>query len=936
MFVENIKKIRGDRVVITYRLKIRNAYEAKNGLPAAVFGYPDDDKSELVKVSGDFTEEELRDDYITVNVTDYKSASGYHKLLFTGELPNEETFKDCRNFVKFINYPSISKILNFNGIDEFYENVIKDTNNPLSKSMELYCDKISNKNTKNKILSFIRENIVELGEIKEIYNFEYAKYYFMNELDKLGLTDVEFKYNLMKKHKNAEAIMNFISTIKEDVYVLLDEEMKNIRFVDDLALKTNVSANSKKRIKIICEYNLRKLGDNGCSWVEFDYFLDRLKDNEYEGFIPIETTDFKFDKNEIKLELIDIAKSYEDAFWISDDGSRIASRKYYDLEYKLYEIIKEIDSADNPKVPSVKIINTAIKACEKASGIKYTKEQSDAVKNTFKSNIAVIHGAAGTGKSTVAKAVVETYKGYDIKCVALSGKAALRIGETTSLQGKTMHSTLNSLENGYIKADVIIIDECSMLGLDFFVEFFEKIAAGTTVLILGDSAQLTPIGSGNVFSDLISSNKMNINEITQVHRQALESNIIRFATNVRMQIPIGETVNKDIIKDDFRLLLKNSDVGISRAITKQYEELINKYSIDDVIIVTPYKVRGSVNTFMINNRMQERLIDKGIVSSERYRWIYVDKSRDIKFKICIGDRVINTKNNYNATDSNNNKIPIMNGALGTVKAISKGKMIIDFDFIGMVELVGSMIDDLLLGYAISVHKSQGSQAKAVIYACPEDVGRLGCCEQIYTAVTRAQEVCVVVGTKEAINQCILTKELATKKTLLKEFLDGDGVLDKNLKRFAEKYKPKKTKKKEKELIQETNVVLDGQVTIEEVLPETEAAVDTDVKLKKSKKTTSSKKKLPEKESIKKEKLRERYDKNNIRRKIGRRNENLLNEREQAKVNNIRTVQHMISQGLKNKEITELTGLTKGTVSKYSNIDLEVYIQQQIEKSGLKK
>ena len=239
MFVENIKKIRGDRVVITYKLKIKNAYEAKNGLPAVIFGYPDG-KSELVKVSGDFTEEELRETYITVNISDYKTPSGYHKLLFTGELPSEETFKDCRNFVKFINYPGISKILKFNGIDEFYENVIKDTNNPLSKSMELYCDKISNVNTKKKILSFIRENVVELGEIKEIYNFEYAKYYFMTELDKLGLTDIEFKYNLMKKHKNAESLMKFIDTIKEDVYVLLNEEMTNIKFVDDLALKTNV------------------------------------------------------------------------------------------------------------------------------------------------------------------------------------------------------------------------------------------------------------------------------------------------------------------------------------------------------------------------------------------------------------------------------------------------------------------------------------------------------------------------------------------------------------------------------------------------------------------------------------------------------------------------------------------------------------------------
>lgn len=916
--------------MITYKLKIKSAYEAKNGLPAAVFGYVLGKERDVIKVSGDFTEEELREDYLTVNVTDYKSGSGYHYLLCTGELPTQETMYDyikCCDYLKVFGSLTLQKDKYINDI---FTNVIKNIDiKDFNENIKIYKDK--------NVIDYISSNKEILRELKERYIEEYPLMYAFTELSKMNL-DVEYIVKLTNKYKG-DKLIKFINLVKEDVYLLLDDEMKNILFVDDLALKSGVSANSNRRIKIICEYNLRKLGDNGCSWIEFDFFVDRLKDLSCEGFISLETGDFKIDKDAIKSELLDIAESDKDAFWISDDKTRIASRKYYDLEQKLYQIITGINAADNKKVPSIKLISTAIKACEKASSIKYTKEQSDAVKSTFKSNIAIICGAAGTGKSTVAKAVVETYKAYNIKCVALSGKAALRIGETTGIEGRTMHSTLNAIESGekYINADVIIIDECSMLGLDFFVEFLECVAPGTTVLVLGDSAQLSPIGAGNVFADMLASEKINVNEITQVHRQALESNIIKFATNVRMQIPIEETIKKDIIESDFKLLLKNSDTGISRAITKEYEELVNKYGVDDVIIVTPYKIRGSVNTFVINNRMQERLIQKNAVDDSKFRWIYIDKSKDIKFKICVGDRVINTKNNYRALDLSGNKTPIMNGALGTVKSIVKGKVVIDFDGVGKLELIGTMIDDLLLGYAISVHKSQGSQAKGVIYACPEDIGRLGCCEQIYTAVTRAQEKCIVIGTKDALNQCILTKELSTKKTLLREFLDNDGVpKDNNLKSFAEKYKPKKTKKKEKEPIEEINVVLDGQVTIEEVLPETEAAVDTDVKLKKSKKTTSSKKKLPEKESIKKEKLRERYDKNNIRRKIGRRNENLLNEREQAKVNNIRTVQHMISQGLKNKEITELTGLTKGTVSKYSNIDLKVYIQQQIEKSGLKK
>lgn len=910
----------------TYKLKIDRAFESKNGIPAAIFGYSVRER-EQIKVSGDFTDEELREDYLTVNVTDHKSGSGYHYLLCTGELPTQETMSDyikCCDYLKVFGSLTLQKDKYINDI---FTNVIKNIDiKDFNENIKIY-------SKRKNVMDYISSNKEILRELKERYIEEYPQMYAFNELSQMNL-DAEYIVKIIKKHKG-DKLIKFINLVKEDVYLLLDDEMKNILFVDDLALKSGVSANSKKRVKIICEYNLRKLGDAGCSWIEFDFFVDRLKDLSCEGFISLETSDFKIDKDAIKSELLDIAENDKDAFWISDNKTRIASRKYCDLEYKLYQIITEINTADNNKVPSAKIINTAIKACEKASNIKYTKEQSDAVKNTFKSNIAIICGAAGTGKSTVAKAVVETYKAYKIKCVALSGKAALRIGETTGVEGKTMHSTLNAIESGekYIDADVIIIDEASMLGLDFFVEFLERVAPGATVLILGDSAQLTPIGSGNVFADMLASEKMNVNVITQVHRQALESNIIRFATDVRMQVPIEETIKKDIIESDFKLLLKNSDVGISRAVTKEYEELVGKYGVNDVIIVTPYKTRGSVNTFVINNRIQEKLIEKNAVDDSKFRWIYIDKSKDIKFKICVGDRVINIKNNYRALDEYGNKTAVMNGALGTVKSImNKGKVIVDFDGVGKLELIGTMIDDLLLGYAISVHKSQGSQAKGVIYACPEDIGRLGCCEQIYTAVTRAQDKCIVIGTKDAINQCILTKELATKKTLLKEFLDNGGaIVDTNLKDFVKKYKPKKSKKKE--LVEETIEVLPGQVTIDEVLPETEVAVEIEVHVDtKSTKTKKIKKnkKLPKKEA----KLRERYDKNNVRRKISRRNENLLNEREQAKVDNIRTVQDMLAQGRKNKDIVARTGLTKGTVSKYAKIDLEEYIKIQIEKANI--
>lgn len=909
--------------MITYKLKIRNAYEAKNNLPAAIFGYPVG-KNDLIKVSGDFTEKELRKDYITVNVSDYKTPSGYHKLLYTGELPTEETLKSYSSLCNYLGFADSFK--DYKYIDSIFEKIIQDTDNKFfNKKISLFLDSFEG-NEKTELIFFIDENITLIKSLEAEYRELHAKVYFLKEIKSLGVTDIEFIVRLMK-NKSRDSLISFTNALKEDVYLLLDEKMKNIKFVDDLALKLGVSPDSNNRISAICEYNLRKLGDNGCTWVELDWFIDRLKDLESDGFIAIQTSNFIIDKDSFKSTLIEIANSDEKSFWVDLNGDRIASRMYYDLEFELYSLINNINSADNPKVPSKDVISTAIKSCEKASKIKYTSEQINAVKSTFNSNLALITGAAGTGKSTVAKAVTETYKAFDIICVALSGKAAIRIGETTNLQGKTMHSTLNAVDGDFIDADVIVIDEASMLGLDIVVKFFRKIKPGTTVLMLGDSSQLSPIGAGNVFADLLKSKNVNVNEIKKVHRQALESNIIRFATDVRMQIPIEETLKKDLIFSDFKLLMKNTDTGISRAITTEFKNLLEKYSVEDIVIVTPYKTRDTVNTLTINNRIQEYLIKSNYVDSSSYKWIDVDKNRDLKFKICVNDRVINTQNHYNALDIQGNKNTVMNGSLGTVVSITKNKIIIDFDFIGRLQFVGSMIDDLLLGYAISVHKSQGSQAKAVVYACPSDVGRLGCCEQIYTAVTRAQDICIVIGTKTGINQCILTRELASKKTLLREFLDNDGIANcDNFSKTINNTKSKKSKKKTTEISQETEI-LEGQVTIDEMLPEMEAETHIDVKPKTKLDTN---KKLPKIEA--EEKLKIRYQKNNIRRKLSRRNDNLLSEREQNKVNNMRIVQDMLSKGYKNKDIVEFTGLTKGTVSKYSKVDIESYIKEQIEKA----
>ena len=907
--------------MIVGQIRIEKVYTNDGSNVVSIFGKPIDTdefkidpKYKTVKINGEFNvlygeKNIVSDNIITVTTSDIPNASGYYKLLYPGMLPTQHILGDLNLFMKYMctsveceSIKSLIRLNRRNKPEHPIKRLITDKSvSPLVIAIESYLSGF-------KMNYDIKRNLDnEIKNLRSIYQKNKDILAFTKHLADMGVTNEEEQLMILLAFKDKD--LNKISTIlKENPYMLVSETSMKLETIDAIALTMGIEPDDVKRVAAISEYNLRKVGATGKTWINLDSFVDMaISGNSEYSFYNLNTSQFKFEVNHLKKELLDIASN--GLLWVDDSKQRIASYMYYEMEKELYNIILNLKNAENKSIITEKTIANAISRCEKRENIEYSQEQRESVFNSFRENLSIIAGAAGTGKSTIARAITEAYQGNITLATALAGKATLRLMETTGVEGRTMHSYLARLSGKYFEADLILIDEGSMLGLEIVLEFFRKIAPGTRVVILGDDSQLSPIGAGNVFSDLLNSEFIVKSHLKTVRRQALESNIIKFATMVRNQKVIDSENNPfKETSDDFKLLLKESDTGISRAVTNEFKSFISKYDLKEIMIVTPYKIKGTVNTFDINNRMQKILLGLDKLNPKNYKWLSLEEDKEKKFVIYEGDRVINIQNNYNCKDDRGEKTPVMNGSLGTVLRIEKHKAIIDFDGIGVVEFTNYDLKNILLGYAISTHKSQGSQAKAVIYTLAKDVGRLGCCEQVYTGVTRAKDIAVVIACLDSLNQCIETKELNSKQTLLREFLDSlvsqNNSINNELSDFAKKYGPKKKKKESKN---------------DEKLPEIEvnAEVHEDYKID--------------------DKLREVYDRNNIRRKLIRRNDSLLSEREQTKVDKMRIVQDLYYNcGRKNKEIVDITGLGKGTVSKYIKIDIDDYIEDCIKRAGLKK
>ena len=327
-----------------------------------------------------------------------------------------------------------------------------------------------------------------------------------------------------------------------------------------------------------------------------------------------------------------------------------------------------------------------------------------------------------------------------------------------------------------LAVDIVLIDEATMINGTLFLSLLEAIPTGAKVIIMGDVQQLTPIGNCQVFADILDSNVLPVVKLTKPHRQALMSGIIPTSIKVANQEQIfdnkfeGSAILGEL--KDMELDISNSKESMADCIIRHFQTEMEKFNdIMEVQVCVPMRLKGELSCYNLNTKIQSLYNPKFNDGNEIE--IFLEKKNDEakKYMIRVGDKVLNTKNNYKCTNTDGDVTPVFNGNIGIVKEIEdNGYCTIDFVGIGEVLFSKGDSKNLELAYACTVHKMQGSGFTSTIVGMDTGSYIMNNSELLYTAITRAKKYCVLVGNNYAITKAIQTKEVKTKQTFLKDML----------------------------------------------------------------------------------------------------------------------------------------------------------------------
>lgn len=545
---------------------------------------------------------------------------------------------------------------------------------------------------------------------------------------------------------------NTLEVINENPYKLI-KNVKGIGFLkaDEIALKNNLDKNSPYRIESAIIYVLNQKAIN---FGHVYYPKEKLTD-EVSKLIGVE-------KELIEPVYMNLLLSSE----VVIDNSFEESNVYLDYLYisESYIASKLAKMALNEDFKILFDIDKEIKTAIKSLSIKLSDIQINAISSCFKENISIITGGPGTGKTTIINTISKIYldNGYNISLCAPTGRAAKRIEETTGIEAKTIHRMLGYIPSSYddighfeynednpLETDLIIIDEMSMVDVVLFEKLLRGIKDNTRLIIVGDVDQLPSVGAGNVLRDLINSEKIKYTKLVDIFRQSENSNIIVNAHKINNgQEPILNERNSDFffLKTESPAITRNIVVDlISKRLPKAYGYDFSK----DIQILTQSR-KGICGVFELNRLLQDILnpkneeTDELLVGNKLFR---------------VNDKVMQTKNNYNLSffDSDGEEnFGVYNGDMGHIIFIDKSskKLTVEMDDKRLIDYTLEDLDNLELAYAITIHKSQGSEFKSVIIPMFDGYRLLQTRNLLYTAITRAKENIVLVGDKNVMNNMI--------------------------------------------------------------------------------------------------------------------------------------------------------------------------------------
>ncbi len=436
--------------------------------------------------------------------------------------------------------------------------------------------------------------------------------------------------------------------------------------------------------------------------------------------------------------------------------------------------------------PAAKFKNTEelIEKIEKTDGISYAQRQKEAIKAAMEKGFLILTGGPGTGKTTTLNAIIKLLEqnGQKVLLAAPTGRASQRMSEVTGKEAKTIHRLLEVAydsedklifkknEKNLLKCDALIVDEVSMVDSLLFASLMEALAFGTRLILVGDSNQLPSVGPGNVLGCLIESQALPYVELTEIFRQSMESTIVTNAHKI-MEGKLPDISRHD---SDFFFLPTNNASNTSSLVVDLFtRRLVNSYGyspVDDIQILCPGR-KGLVGATELNRELQSKLNP------------YSPEKQEIKFgqKILrIGDKVMQNRNNYDILYTKDTGEPgagIFNGDIGTITEINRKNQSIKIKFDDKTAVYDyDASQDIELSYATTIHKSQGNEFEAVIIPLFHTPPQLCYRNLLYTGVTRAKKLLIIVGDKSIIAAMAKSNKRNGRYSGLKHFLLADDII----------------------------------------------------------------------------------------------------------------------------------------------------------------
>ena len=564
-----------------------------------------------------------------------------------------------------------------------------------------------------------------------------------------------------------------VAKIKENPYLLI-EDVTGIGFskADEIALKGGLDKFDWKRCKAYIIHYFRERASEGHSFVLYDELVDAVE-QELEG-MPYES---------IQEAMRNLEK--ENKIWFKDTGDDIlvALKYYYMLESNVAKHLKRLMEAPSNLDINEEEAMRRIGEQEAKQGWKFTEQQLEGIFTAMNNNVTIIRGYGGTGKSSCVTGLLACAdEDYRFKQCALSGKASVNLTDITGQEGYTIHRLLevdpitgrfNHNEYFPLLTDLVILDEGSMVDVALFESLIQAIPTGAKLIILGDTNQLESIGVGNILLDMIDSGEVPVVTFDKVHRQGAKSAIIGESIKIAQgQKPVGygwEGTNvlgelKDLKYIGFTCDRDSKKPTID-LIMKEFKTLYNECKdISQIAVIVPTRERGT-GCLPINILIQDY-----VLPPLEKRGFYCNCGG---YDIYKGDKVINLKNARPRPNQAIVSAPIYNGNMGEVIEVGFDYLKVDFYNIGEVYIYKSHLENIALGYAITVHKSQGSTIPYTISAIDFSHFSMLTRQLVYTTMTRAKKKCVMIFETNALIKAINTNKITQKDTFLYYFLTGE-------------------------------------------------------------------------------------------------------------------------------------------------------------------